>query len=88
MDELEQRLQGCIQKHLSVAANEEFDMSVELLLLGLDSMGAISLLLDVEEAFLIRFPRGMIDPKIFHTGEALLAAVRQLKEAQPGPFTA
>ena len=59
-------------------------MSTELVRLGLDSMSAISLLLDLEDAFKITFPRDMLDPKIFRTGDTLLAAVRRLVESRPG----
>ena len=59
-------------------------MSTELVRLGLDSMSAISLLLDLEDAFKITFPRSMLDPKTFRTGDTLLAALRQLVESQPG----
>jgi acyl carrier protein len=84
MDELNRTLQGCLRRHLPLAPEDDLDMSEELLLLGLDSMGAIALLLDVEEAFAVEFPREMLDPKTFRTGETLLAAVREMVAARPG----
>ena len=84
MDELTRTLQRCLRQHLPLSPDEEIDMSIELFLLGLDSMSAIALLLDVEEAFSVTFPREMLDPKIFRTGDTLLATVRQLVNSKPG----
>ncbi len=85
MDEIALTLERCLRRHLPLAPDDELDLSEELLLLGLDSMGAIALLLDLEEAFAIEFPREMLDPQIFHSGATLLEAVRGLVGAQPGP---
>lgn len=87
MDDHIQTLQRCLRQHLPASRGRDIDLSTELVLLGLDSMSAISLLLDVEDAFRVKFPRSMLDPKVFRTGETLLAAIRQL-QAQPEPPTA
>jgi acyl carrier protein len=89
MDELTRALQRCLRQHLPALPDGEIDMTIELFLLGLDSMSAIALLLEVEEAFSITFPTGMLDPKVFRTGESLLAAVRELVASRSGaPKTA
>ena len=74
MDEPTRMLQRCLRQHLPKSLGKEIDMSTELVLLGLDSMSAISLLLDLEDAFKITF----------RTGDTLLAAVRRLVETQSG----
>lgn len=89
MDELTRTLHRCLRQHLPAVPEGEIDMTIELFLLGLDSMSAIALLLEVEEAFAITFPTVMLDPKVFRTGETLLAAVRELVASRPGaPRTA
>ncbi|MDZ4863001.1 MAG: phosphopantetheine-binding protein [Gemmatimonadota bacterium] len=89
MDELTRTLQRCLRQHLPTAPEGEIDVTIELFLLGLDSMSAIALLLEVEEAFAITFPTGLLDPKVFRTGETLLAAVRELVASRSGaPKTA
>ncbi len=78
MDDLTRTLEGCLRKHLPGAPPGEIDLSVELFLQGLDSMSAIALLLEVEEAFGLTFPRSLLDPGVFRTGETLRTAVRGL----------
>lgn len=89
MDELTRTLHRCLRQHLPAVPEGEIDLTLELFLLGLDSMSAIALLLEVEEAFGVTFPTGMLDPKVFRTGDTLLAAVRELVASRPGaPRTA
>ena len=79
MDEITRRVRQCLYKHLEfVEAGAEFDMNEELRKLGLDSMNAIALLLDVEKEFAINFPDDMLVPQTFATGEAIVAAVQKL----------
>lgn len=55
---------------------------VPLVELGLDSLRAVSLVLDLEETFNIEFPDSMLSEATFHTAAALSQAVRSLLEAQ------
>jgi phosphohistidine swiveling domain-containing protein/acyl carrier protein len=80
MDEDARTLGRCLRQNLPLIPPEgDIDLSVELFEFGLDSMSAIFLLLDVEEAFSIHFPEEMLDPKTFLTGESLLAAIHDLR---------
>ena len=79
--EIDRTLQECLRRHLPPSSDPEIDMSEELLLLGLDSMSAIGLLMDVEETFGIKFPDDMLDPEVFHSGATLAKAVRELTES-------
>lgn len=84
MDDLTRTLQGCLRQRLPLLPPDgEIDMSAELLAAGLDSMSAISLLLDLERAFSVAFPDTMLNPETFRTGESLRAAIRQLVEPPP-----
>lgn len=84
MDEATQTLCRCLRQHLMLAAGEEVDLSADLVSLGLDSMTAIALVLDLEQAFAVRFPNGMLEPRTFRTGQTLLAAIRELGAAGAG----
>ena len=46
--------------------------------LGLDSMGTIQLLLELEETFGVTFPDDALKPEIFETPSALWQVVRDL----------
>ena len=82
MDEITRRVRQCLYKHLEfVEAGADFDMSGELRTLGLDSMNAIALLLDVEKEFEINFPDDLLAPETFATGNGIVAAVRKLTSA-------
>lgn len=79
MDEISLTVQRCLKRHLGLeSTNEALDMTEELVRLGLDSMSAISLLVDIEQAFSITFPEDWLQPQTFKTGELLLTAVREL----------
>jgi len=79
MDEISRTVQRCLRRHLGLeSTNEEIDMKEELVRLGLDSMSAISLLVEIEQTFSITFPEDWLQPQTFRTGELLLAAVREL----------
>lgn len=78
MDDVTQTLHRCLRQHLRLAPGRELDLSADLVSQGLDSMSAIALLLELEQAFAITFPKAMLDPRTFRTGDTLLAAVREL----------
>jgi acyl carrier protein len=46
--------------------------------LGLDSMGAVNLLLDLEDSFEISFPGSLLTEETFRTAANLHTAVRSL----------
>ena len=79
MSELRELLQGVLRQHLQLLPTDgSFDPNAELRELGLDSMTAISLLLDLEKAFEITFPDEMLEAETFRTAETLAAAVEKL----------
>ena len=84
MDDLKRSLQRCLRQHLPlISPGDEINMAAELAFAGLDSMSAISLLLDLEQTFSITFPDTMLNRETFRTGESLLAAIRLLVGSRP-----
>ena len=55
-----------------------FPMEAKLIDLGLDSLGAVTLLLNVEQAFGLLFPDSMLTQETFQTAANLEKAVRTL----------
>ena len=55
---------------------------MELAQLGLDSMTAVAVLLDMEKTFKIRFPDDMLVEGTFRTAGNLKEAVQMLRERQ------
>ena len=80
MDDVTSKLVEILREHLQfVGADEELQMTQELSELGLDSAGAIGLLLEVEGSFSVAFPDEMLVPETFRTAATLRDAIVQLK---------
>jgi acyl carrier protein len=80
MDDITTRFEQCLRRHLRLLKSVSIDYSVELVQLGLDSMTAVALLLEMEKTFAIRFPDDMIGEHTFRTAGALKDAVNLLLE--------
>jgi acyl carrier protein len=66
-----------VRRHLShLAPGEELLDHAVLRDLGLDSMGAVELMFDLEEAFGITMPDEALTPETFGTAATIAAAVR------------
>jgi len=61
---------------------DSVNYTVELVQLGLDSMTAVAVLLDMEKTFGIRFPDEMLVEGTFRTAGALKEAVQLLESAR------
>jgi len=57
---IKNRTEQCLRRHLRVVKPVSVNYAVELVYLGLDSMTAVALLLDMEKMFDIRFPDDML----------------------------
>jgi acyl carrier protein len=80
MDDITTRFEQCLRRHLRLLKQDSIDYAAELVQLGLDSMTAVALLLDIEKTFAIRFPDDMIVEGTFRTAGGLKKAVQQLLE--------
>ena len=82
MDDITIQFEEALRRHLRSAKPKAIDYDTELAQLGLDSMTAVALLLDMEKTFAIRFPDEMIAEDTFRTAGALKKAVQLLFERQ------
>ena len=67
-------------RHLRSAKPNALNYDMELVQLGLDSMSAVAVLLDMEKTFNIRFPDDMLVEGTFRTAGKLKEAVQMLRE--------
>ena len=80
-DNVTSQLNSILSKHLNLDDGAQpLVMDTTLEALGLDSMGAINLLLDLEDSFDIAFPSSLLTEETFRTPQSLAAAVRLLVE--------
>ena len=80
-DELREKLLIVLTKHVDVEEPDRtFPMDTELTKLGLDSLNAVNLLLDLEDAFVINFPDSMLQESTFRTAATLDGAIRKVVE--------
>lgn len=80
MDDLTGQFERCLRRHLRLLRADSIDYAADLAQLGLDSMTAVALLVDMEKVFAIRFPDEMIAEDTFRTAGSLIKAVRLLLE--------
>jgi acyl carrier protein len=82
---LRRRVHAVIVKHLTYwDATMPVPLERPLTDLGLDSLGSISLLLEIEDEFAIMFPDDMLGPDTFATAGSMEAAVAKLLARQEG----
>lgn len=60
---------------------EQVGDASDLAALGLDSMSALNLLLDIEEEFEVRFPEGYLTAEVFRTPMTLADAIASLNQS-------
>jgi len=82
MEDITTQFEECLRRHLRSAKLNAIDYDVELVQLGLDSMTAIAVLLDMEKTFKILFPDEMLVEETFRTARRLKQAVQKLREQQ------
>lgn len=60
MDDITTQFEECLRRHLRLTKPNSISYNMELAQLGLDSMTAVAVLLDMEKTFKIRFPDDML----------------------------
>lgn len=78
MDDITTQFEEVLRRHLRSAKPNAINYDIELIQLGLDSMSAVAVLLDMEKAFKIRFPDDMLVEGTFRTAGRLKEAVQTL----------
>jgi acyl carrier protein len=82
MDDIAAQFDQCLRRHLRLVKPDSINYDMELVQLGLDSMTAVAVLLDMEKTFDIRFPDDMLVEGTFRTARRLKEAVQLLRERQ------
>ena len=82
MDDITAQFEEALLRHLRLVKPDSIDYDAELAQLGLDSMTAVAVLLDMEKTFGIRFPDEMLVEGTFRTAGKLKEAVQLLRERQ------
>lgn len=82
MDDLTIQFEEALRRHLRSAKPNAINYDMELVQLGLDSMTAVAVLLEMEKTFNIRFPDEMLVEGTFKTAGRLKEAVQMLRERQ------
>jgi acyl carrier protein len=80
MDDITPEFEQCLRRHLRLVKPDSINYHMELAQLGLDSMTAVAVLLDMEKTFGIRFPDDMLVEGTFRTAGKLKTAVELLLE--------
>jgi acyl carrier protein len=70
-----------------VPEGQAVPLETELPALGLDSMSALTLLLELEERFEISFPDSLLNATTFHSAKSLENAIQMLQEERDGYAT-
>jgi acyl carrier protein len=82
MDDITTQFEEALRRHLRSAKPNPINYDMELVQLGLDSMSAVAVLLEMEKTFNIRFPDEMLVEGTFRTAGKLKEAVQLLLERQ------
>jgi acyl carrier protein len=82
MDDITTQFEECLRRHLRLAKPNDISYDVELVQLGLDSMTAVAVLLDMEKTFKVKFPDEMLVEGTFRTAGKLKEAVQKLRQQQ------
>lgn len=81
VEEFDRTLDNVLRMHLpGLEAGAALPRDVPLSELGLDSLRAVSLVLDLEDTFAVEFPDRMLNEATFHSAGALREALRALAE--------
>lgn len=78
MFEIPHQFQNILRAHLPYADSAEFAAHDELAGLGLDSMGVVQLLVDIENGYAIELPDDILDEATFATVGSLWKALAVL----------
>jgi acyl carrier protein len=72
--------EAVLREHLpELPAREPLETDTPLGDLGLDSLGVVGLVVDLEAAFEIALPEGIVTPETFYTADTLWSAVETVR---------
>jgi acyl carrier protein len=82
---IQNTLESLLRKHLPAQVGNRLRSDSKLSDLGLDSIRAIDLLIDLEETFGITFPDLMLNAETFRSAATLEEAIRKLRDTDTSP---
>jgi len=82
MDDITTQFEEVLRRHLRSTKPDAINYDTELAQLGLDSMTAVAVLLDMEKTFAIKFPDDMLVEGTFRTAGRLREAIQLLRQRQ------
>jgi acyl carrier protein len=74
-----QSFEEILHRHLPFADNQPLNVDDGLADLGLDSLGTVALLLDLEEGFVVTIPDNLLVAKTFATVGSLWSVIAKLQ---------
>lgn len=84
IEDFERTLENVLRMHLpGLEGDAALPADVPLAEIGLDSLRAVSLVLDLEDTFSVEFPDEMLTETTFRTASALRDALGTLLESSP-----
>lgn len=79
MSAIAQRIKQCLVEHLRmISSADEIESNAELTTLGLTSMAATNLLIDLEDEFAVEFSDHLLTPEVFSKVTTLESAIAGL----------
>ena len=82
---MDTRLETILRRYLVlVPGGQDVPLETELPALGLDSMSALTLILELEEIFDISFPDSLLNATTFRSAKSLENAVEMLRKERDG----
>ena len=85
---MDAQLETILRRYLVlVPQGQDVPLETELAALGLDSMSALTLLLELEEIFDISFPDSLLNATTFHSAKNLENVIQMLRQERDGQGT-
>ncbi len=79
MSTIKEQIKQCLVEHLRMVSSvDDIDPNAELTTLGLTSMAATNLLIDLEDEFGVEFSDDLLTPEVFRTVSSLETAIEGL----------
>ena len=79
------QLESILRRYLVlVPERQDVPLDTELAVLGLDSMSALTLLLELEEIFEISFPDSLLNATTFRSASSLENVIEMLRKERDG----
>lgn len=79
---IDEGLSTILRRYLNVDPEAELPTDVDLVILGLDSLGAVSLVLELEETYGVEIPDALLTEASFQTAASIQRLMDSLRTAR------